>query len=167
MAPPGTKVLIHETPQQKRTWDFHSNEGWYIGTSPLHYICYHIFIPETRGERITKTVQFYPHNGAMAARSSADAATDADRRLADALANPAPATPFARFGAHTMYAILEQAGIFAATGAPPIPPQPTRHTHTTVQLPRRQRSTDHQAPPKVPPVVPTRIPPRPPPPLHR
>ena len=60
MAPPGTKVLIHETPQQRRTWDLHGKEGWYIGTSPLHYRCYHIYIPETQGERITKTVQFSP-----------------------------------------------------------------------------------------------------------
>ena len=37
MDPPGKKVLIHETPQQRRTWDFHGKEGWYIGTSPLHY----------------------------------------------------------------------------------------------------------------------------------
>ena len=27
MAPPGTKVLIHETPQHWRTWDFHGKEG--------------------------------------------------------------------------------------------------------------------------------------------
>ena len=48
MEPPGTKILIHETPQQRRMWDFHGKEGWYIGTAPLHYRCYHIFIPETR-----------------------------------------------------------------------------------------------------------------------
>ena len=105
MPPPGTKVLIHKTPQQWRTWELHGKEGWYIGTAPLHYRCYHIFIPETLIERITKTIQFSPHNGAMPAMSSADAAIDADRRLADALANPAPAALFARFGAQTMDAI--------------------------------------------------------------
>ena len=39
--------------------------------------------------------------------SSADAATDAARRLADALANPAPSTPFVCFGAQTMDAIRQ------------------------------------------------------------
>ena len=166
MPPPGTKVLIHENSQQRCTWDFHGKEGWYIGTAPLHHRCYHIFIPETQGVRITKTVKFYQHNGAMPAMSSADAATDAARRLADALANPAPAAPFARFGAHTMDSIRQLAGIFAATGAPSSPPQPTRHTRTPMHLPRRKHSTNHQAPLRVPPTVPpisTQIPPPEPP----
>ena len=102
MALPGMKVLIHKTPQQRRTYDFHGKEGWYIRTMPLHNRCYHIFIPETQGERITKTVQFSPHNGAMQAKTSADAATDAARRLADTLANPKPAAPCDRFGAQIM-----------------------------------------------------------------
>ena len=49
MSPPGKKVLIQETPQQRRKWEFHGKEGWYIGTAPLHYRFYRIFIPETRG----------------------------------------------------------------------------------------------------------------------
>ena len=109
------------------------------------------------------TVQFSPHNGAMPAMSSADAATDAARRLADALANPAPAAPFARFVAHNMDAIWKLADIFAATDAPPNPTQPISHTRTTVQLPRQQHSTYPQAPPRVPPTVPPSSPPRPPP----
>ena len=91
----------------------------------------------------------------MPAISSADAATDAARRLADSLANPAPAAPFARFGAQTMDAIRKLANIFATTGAqPPNPTPPTRHTCATVQIPRLQHTTDPQAPPRVPPTVP-------------
>ena len=164
MAPPGTKVLIHETPKQWRTWDFHDKEVWYIRTAPLHYQCYRIFIPETRGERITKTVQLPPHNGAMPAISSDDAATDASRRLANVLSKPAPAAPFARFGTQTMDTIRQLAIIFATTYAPPHnSTPPTRHTRATVQLPRRQHSTDPKAPPRVPPAVPPSCPPRPPP----
>ena len=37
MPPPGTRVLIHETLKQRRTWYFHGKEGWYIGTATLHY----------------------------------------------------------------------------------------------------------------------------------
>ena len=137
MAPPGKKFLIHETLQQRLTWDFHGKEGWYIGTAPLNYRCYRIFILETQGEHITKTIQFFPHNGAIPAISSADSATYASRRLADALTNPAPAAPFDLFGAQTMDAIWKLADIFAATGALPNPTQTTRHTRTTVQIPRR------------------------------
>ena len=169
MAPPGPKVLIHNTPQQRRTRDFHGKEVWYIGTAPLHYRCYHIYIPETRGERITKTVQYPPHNGAMTAMSSADAATDAARHLTDALENPAPAAPFARFGAQTMYAIQKLSNIFAANGTQPPNPNPTtRRNHATMQLPRLHNNIDPQAPPRVPPKMPpsrpdhqapTRVPP--------
>ena len=109
----------------------------------------------------------FPHNGAMPAMSSNNAATDAARRLADALANPAPAAPFARFGAQTLDAIRQLAKIFAATSAPPNSTQPTRHTRTTVQLLRRKHSTNPQAPPRVPPAVPPssqQIPPLDPPP---
>ena len=134
-----------------------------IGTSPLHYRCNHVFIPETRGEHTTKTVHFPPHNGTMSSMSSADAATDVARRLADTLENPAPAAPFSHLGAQTMDVIRKLANIFAATRAPPSPTQPTRHTHTDVQLPRRQHSTNPQAPPRVPPAVPPSSPPRPPP----
>ena len=105
----------------------------------------------------------FPHNGAMPAMSSADAATDAARRLSDALANPAPAAPFSRFGTQTMDAIRQLAYIFDATGAPPNPTQPTRHTRTTVQITMRQHITDPPAPVRVPPAVPPSSPTRPPP----
>ena len=99
MEPPSKKVLIHKTLQQRRTWYFHGNGSWYIGTAPLHYRCYRIYIPDTREDRITKTVQFFFYNGAMPAMSSVDTSTDAARRIADALENRAPAAPFTRFGA--------------------------------------------------------------------
>ena len=121
----------------------------------------------------------------MPAMSSAYAATDAARRLTDALANPALAAPFARFGAQTMDAIQKLADIFSATGAqPPNPTPPPRHTCATGQLPRLHHNTDtqefprvpptvtlsltdHQAPPRVPPTVPPcrplKLPPGPPP----
>ena len=30
-APPGKKVLAHETPGRRASWGFHANKGWYIG----------------------------------------------------------------------------------------------------------------------------------------
>jgi hypothetical protein len=37
LAPPGTKVIIHEKPQQRKTWDPHGTEGWYLGPAMEHY----------------------------------------------------------------------------------------------------------------------------------
>ena len=48
MVPPGKKVLIHDTPQKRQTWDFHGKEGWYIGTAPPYNRCYRIYVSETR-----------------------------------------------------------------------------------------------------------------------
>ena len=40
LAPPGTKVLVHETSEQRGTFDFHVTEGWYVGPASDHYICH-------------------------------------------------------------------------------------------------------------------------------
>jgi hypothetical protein len=31
MAPPGTRIIAHETPNRRRTWAPHLQDGWYIG----------------------------------------------------------------------------------------------------------------------------------------
>jgi hypothetical protein len=37
MAPPGTKIIAHETPGRRRTWASHEQDGWYIGPALEHY----------------------------------------------------------------------------------------------------------------------------------
>jgi hypothetical protein len=115
LAPPGTKVLVYDNPEKRRTWAAHGVDGWYIGSAPEHYRCYKVYIPKTRAERTAHTVEFFPHECPVPKTSSADAATDAARALADALANPAPAAPFARHGDAQMQAINELARIFTNT----------------------------------------------------
>ena len=60
MAPLGCKILIHETPNQRRSWDPHAIDGFYIGPSLEHYRCYRAYIPATRCERVAETVEFQP-----------------------------------------------------------------------------------------------------------
>jgi hypothetical protein len=115
LAPPGTKVLVHETPANRRTWAPHGVEGWYIGAAPEHYRCYRVYIPKTRAERTAKTVEFFPHDCAVPKTSSADAAVQAARDLIDALANPSPAAPFATLGQEQLRAIRTLADIFTST----------------------------------------------------
>ena len=62
MAPPGTKALIHEKPSQRASWDPHAVEGWYLGPSLEHYRCVRVYIPSTFSERITDTVEYFPHD---------------------------------------------------------------------------------------------------------
>jgi hypothetical protein len=56
MAPPGTRIIAHETPNRRQTWAPHGQDGWYIGPALEHYRCYTVYITETRGERVVETV---------------------------------------------------------------------------------------------------------------
>ena len=37
LAPPGTRVVVHEKPNNRRTWDPYGVDGWYLGPAPDHY----------------------------------------------------------------------------------------------------------------------------------
>ncbi len=37
LAPPGTRVIIHEQTGVRRTWSVHGTNGWYLGPAPEHY----------------------------------------------------------------------------------------------------------------------------------
>ena len=60
LAPPGTRVVLHSKPEQRKSWAFHGEKGYYIGPAPEHYRCVRCFIPKTQKERITDTVAFIP-----------------------------------------------------------------------------------------------------------
>jgi hypothetical protein len=62
MAPPGTRIIAHETPNRRRTWAPHGQDGWYIGPALEHYRCYTVYVTKTRGERVVETVDFSPRN---------------------------------------------------------------------------------------------------------
>ena len=43
LAPPGTKIIAHLKPDQRKSWDPHGEEGWYVGPalielSSLHHM---------------------------------------------------------------------------------------------------------------------------------
>ena len=56
LAPMGTAVQMHEKPEQRKTWDKHSIDGWYVGTSFEHYRAFRIRAKSTKAERISDTV---------------------------------------------------------------------------------------------------------------
>ena len=59
LAPPGTKVIIHEKPLQRRSWDPRGVEGWYLGPAIGHYRCYSVFTIATQAERTSDTVGLF------------------------------------------------------------------------------------------------------------
>ena len=161
LAPPGTQVVVYENPENRRTWSPHGVDGWYLGSAPEHYRCHTVYVTKTRMERIARTVEFFPHDIDMPTTSSADNAAEAARMLAEALHNPAPASPFQTMGSDQMRALRQLSDLFTAAvptdevpapkeapvRAAHLPPTPAPPTATPANNhPRTTRPQLHQLP---------------------
>merc|ERR1712025_311628 len=62
IAPAGCKVLVHDRPTTRGSWDNRGTEGYFISQAPNHYRNFTCYIPTTNSIRITNTVEFFPHN---------------------------------------------------------------------------------------------------------
>jgi hypothetical protein len=112
MAPPGTRIIAHETPNRRRTWAPHQQDGWYIGPALEHYRCYTVYITKTRGERVVETVDSPPEKFKLPFASAQDLATQAAVELIHALLHPQPAGPFCKVGDEQTLALKRLADIF-------------------------------------------------------
>jgi hypothetical protein len=112
MAPPGTIIIAHETPSRRRTWAPHGQDGWYIGPALEHYRCYTVYINKTRGERVVKTVVFFPEKFKLPFLSTQELASQAAKELTHALLHPQSAGPFCKVGDEQTLALKRLADIF-------------------------------------------------------
>jgi hypothetical protein len=87
LAPPGTRVIVHEKPDQPASWDPHGVDVYYLGPALDHYRCYQVHITKTKGTRIVDTVEFFPSKTEMPHTSSKDLASIAVLELSNALQN--------------------------------------------------------------------------------
>jgi hypothetical protein len=111
MAPPGTRIIAHETPGRRRTWAPHGQDGWYIGPALEHYRCYTVYITKTRENRIVETVEFSPQKFILPFPASHNLATQAAADLTHALLHPQPADPFYQVGDEQTIALRRLAHI--------------------------------------------------------
>ena len=81
LATPGIRVLVHEKPQNRGTWDCHGEEGYYIGPAMESYRCFKTYIKSTKGERITDTIEWFPHNYTMPGNSDVEMLVSATNDL--------------------------------------------------------------------------------------
>ena len=70
-APPGTKILVHDKPENRATYDPHGSYEWYIGRVPLHHRCLKYYTTSTKSEKTSDTVDSPPHHFGMHKTSSA------------------------------------------------------------------------------------------------
>jgi hypothetical protein len=84
-APPGCKIIAHEKPVKRRTWELHDQHGYSLGPSMHHYRCQHIYISSTASERLVDTLESFPHNSPMPQLSSTDRLITAANNMTNAL----------------------------------------------------------------------------------
>jgi hypothetical protein len=112
MAPLGKIIIAHDTPNRRRTWAPHGQDGWYIDPALEHYRCYTVYIIKTRSERVVETVDFVATEVPLPSPSSRELATQAAKQLTHALLNLKRAGPFFQVGDEQMLALKRLAAIF-------------------------------------------------------
>ena len=157
MAPPGTRVLVHDKPDQRKSWDPRGTDGWYIGPAMEHYRCVLCFMPKTRTVRVSDTVVFFPHKLIFPEVTLADFIRQTVSDLVQLLKNPPSTTAISlRGGDITKNAILDIASLLNRVVT-------TSTSSTSNQMPPIQSTTnplrlDHSLPPSPadasPPVLP-------------
>ena len=94
IAPPGTRVVVHVTLNQRTNMAPHGLDGWYVGLSEEHYRCHKCYIPSTYGVGDALTISWFPHKVPCPKVSTNDylrqLATDMLTLIRDQDANPVP-----------------------------------------------------------------------------
>jgi hypothetical protein len=119
IGPPGHHLLIHDKPLNRKSWDPHALDAWYLGPALDHYRCYRVFPWKTRHERIVDTVTWVPHTLKLPMLSSKDVIIDCATQIIAALQHPVPHAEALRLTNPQHQALVEMAQIML----PPLPPQ--------------------------------------------
>ena len=130
LAPPGTKILIHEKPLVRETWAPHGAEGFYLGPALDHYRCYRVYVTETQAERVADTLAWFPAHVQMPTPSSDELILAALKDVVALLRHPAPASPLSPAGESQLAHLQLWQELFAAlpaslqsgVTAPPVAP---------------------------------------------
>jgi hypothetical protein len=109
---PGCKIIAHEKPSKRRTWEPHGQHGYSVGPVIHHYRCQNLYISSTASEQIFDTLEFSPHNSPMPQLSSTDRLLMNANDMANALKHPHPEVPFAQVGDDAITALTQLAAIF-------------------------------------------------------
>ncbi len=166
LAPPGTRTIVHLKPDQRASWAFHGEEGWYVGPSMEHYRCVKCYLPTTARVRDVDTLQFFPKKIPFPKITTEDYLKQAASDILAILQKPPSSLPYLAYGDATNNAIVQIATLLGRADAPPelptsahpprvqVPAHPPR-VHIPLQLhPPRVPISIH--PPRVP--IPATIP---------
>ena len=104
--------MAHERTQERGTWVDHGVKGYFIRPAKHYYRNYRVYIPVTRGQRTTDTIELFPEHVQMPKTSSEDTLASATKHLIVIPKKPHPPTPFLDQGTKTNDAIRKLREIF-------------------------------------------------------
>ena len=87
LAPIGMKVLIHERSSDRKSWDPHGKDGFYIGPKLQHYRCYNILVTATGATRTSDTIAWFPKQCTMPGGSPTEILSEAINDLIKSINN--------------------------------------------------------------------------------
>ena len=96
--PVGTQAIIYKTPNKRQSFSVHGVEGWYTRLTPVHYICYGIFVNKTHKSRVGKTVGFQSYKYKLPAPFAQDCVIIATKDLANTFLLPNMSAPIHQIG---------------------------------------------------------------------
>ena len=105
LAPPDTKVLIYENPDKQSLWAAHGVDGWYLGPALEHYRFYRVYVTNTRAERNSDTIDFFPQHTKVPSIAANDASTIAAQEIVAALSDPKPNISWEKVGNRKLAAL--------------------------------------------------------------
>ena len=60
LVPLGTKVIIHEHPDQRKTWDKHGLPGFLVNRAKDHFHSYQVSVTKTGATRVLNALELLP-----------------------------------------------------------------------------------------------------------
>ena len=62
LAPPGTKAIVYEAPEGRRSWGTRGLDAWYCGPAMDHYRNCEFYVPATRAYRTSASFDLFPQH---------------------------------------------------------------------------------------------------------
>ena len=134
LAPPGTRVSVHNKADQRASWARRGLPAWYTGPALDHYRCVTCFDPTTKQERICDSVQFLPHKIPFPKVTIEDYIKQSVTDLVRLLQAPSSTTsPHLKYGDSTLNAFHDIAqSLQRIQSSPPSTSNKSSSTSTTV-----------------------------------
>jgi hypothetical protein len=107
LVPPGIKVLVHLKPDQRASWAYHGEEGWYVGPSMHHYRCVQCFMRTTSKVRDVDTVELFPTTISFPSVSTEDYLQQAAGDILSILSSQPTTLPSLSYGDTTKNALVQ------------------------------------------------------------